>query len=88
MVALPVRKEVVDHLDRLSDEEVALVLEFIKTVESIKESEEPYPITIEQPSDDDPAIGFFSGPPGLARSAKTILHRELGLPKLREERDK
>jgi len=71
MSALPIREEVVSRLNDLSDEEIAEVLEFIKFVESER-------ITIEQSDADDPAIGFFSGPPDFAARSQEILRREFG----------
>ena len=78
MSALPIREAVVARLQELSDAEVAEVLEYIEVVQSQR-------ITIEASEDDDPAIGFFSGPPDFAAQSKEILRREFGQKKYKRQ---
>ncbi len=71
MSALPIREAVIARLQDLSDEQVEEVLEFINEVQSER-------IIATEPEEDDPAIGFFSGPSDFAARSKEILRREFG----------
>jgi hypothetical protein len=74
MNALPVREAVIASLWELSDDEVVKVLEFIKTVRTQQ-------FAIEQPDDDNPAVGFFSAEPDFAARSQEVLRKEFGRAK-------
>lgn len=74
MSALPIREAVIARLRELSDEQVEEVLEFINEVQTQK-------ITPTEPEEDDPMVGFISGPTDLAERSKEILRREFGQKK-------
>ena len=74
MSALPVREAVIATLWELSDDEVMKDLEFIKAVKTTH-------FTIEQPDDDNPAVGFFSAEPDFAARSQEVLRKEFGQQK-------
>jgi len=85
MSALPIREGAITEIEKLSDEQVAKVLDFIR---SVRQGRPPY--SEENDSilngetageSDDPAIGFFSGPSDLAETSEEILWKEFGLKK-------
>ncbi len=71
MVALPIRKKIEAELDALSDEQAAAVLEFIQTVK-----QEP---SVTDGDEDDPLVGFISGPTDVAERTREILKAEFGV---------
>lgn len=73
MSALPIREEVIAEIKKLSDEQVAKVLHFIRTVREEK------PAYSEQ---NDPMLNgelFFWGTPDLGEHSEEILSQEFGL---------
>lgn len=78
MVALPIREKIVAELDKLSDEQAIVVLEFIQ---SVKEDEITDRTLAEDEDEDDPLVGFITGPTDMAERTKEILKAEFGLPK-------
>ena len=79
MSALPLRDQIIAYLEKLSDEQASKVLNFIQTIEEA-EIEPDY-------DEEDPAIGFFSGPPDLAERSEEILQREYGIIKPQDAKD-
>ena len=82
MVALPIREKIVAELDKLSDEQAIVVLEFIQ---SVKEDEIIDRALTED--EDDALVGFFSAGPDFAESSEEILHQEFGLRQARDFKD-
>lgn len=74
MSALPIREELISTINKLSDKQMLAVLEFIKSVK-LQDVETEYN------EEDDPLVGFFSGPPDLAETSEEILWKEFGLKK-------
>jgi hypothetical protein len=70
MTALPIRKEIEAELDALSEQQAVVVLEFIRAVKQ----EHPIVEAIE----DDPLVGFISGPTNMAERTEEILRSEFG----------
>jgi hypothetical protein len=71
MNALSIRDEVIAEIKEMSDEEIATVLKFIKSlhIEEYDERKDPF-LTGEM---------FFSGTPDLGERAEEILEQELGI---------
>jgi len=70
-MALPdVREQLIAKLNDLSDEQVSRLLSYARGMES-----ETLPEDYSE--EDDPSIGFISGPTDLARRAKQILRDEI-----------
>lgn len=74
MNALPIREQIIAHLDRLSEEQKAKVLSFIEAIEA-----PPYSL------ENDPMLNgelFFAGSPDLGENAEDILYQlfELKFP--------
>ncbi len=76
MAANP-REELIAYLAKLSDQEVGKLLQFAQ----ILHDEEVVELNPEYDPDNDPSVGFFSGPPDLAERAEEILMEGFGLPR-------
>jgi hypothetical protein len=74
MTANPIREKIMAQLDDLSDEQATAVLEFI---ESVKDSES----IVADDLENDPLVGFISGPTDMAEHTEELLKREFGLQK-------
>ncbi len=73
MSTLPIREEAIAEIEKLSDAQVAKVLQFIRTV-----SQERPPYSEEN----DPMLNgelFFDGPSDLGERSEEILSQEFGL---------
>lgn len=76
MAANP-REELIAYLAKLSDQEVGKLLKFAQSLHD----EEILDLSPDYDPDNDPSVGFFSGPPDLAEKAEEILWEGFGLPK-------
>ena len=81
MAANP-REELIAYLAKLSDKEVGKVLEFVQQLRE----EETAELASNYDTDNDPSIGFFSGPPDLAERAEEMLWEGFGLRRDQEEK--
>lgn len=84
MVALPIREKITAELDKLSDEQAIIVLEFIQSVS--KEDISDHVLT-DDDDEDDALVGFFSAGSDFAESSEEILHQEFGLRQARDFKD-
>ncbi|MEO8606396.1 MAG: hypothetical protein ABI690_00820 [Chloroflexota bacterium] len=74
MSALPIRDQLLQELNALSDEQIITVLEFVHALKADSGSNVP-------DTENDPLVGFFSGPSDLAERSQEILRAEFGIPK-------
>jgi hypothetical protein len=77
MSALPIRDKIIIELNDLSDEQAITVFEFIQSVKDVPE-------VTELDTEDDPLVGFISGPTDMAERTEEILKAEFGIPKSRK----
>jgi hypothetical protein len=70
MSALPIRKKIEAELDELSEPQAVAVLEFIRAVKQEHR--------IVGAVEDDPLVGFISGPTDMAERTEEILRSEFG----------
>jgi hypothetical protein len=66
------RQELIDLLDDLTDEQVSLLIQFIRAIQTgHKPSATPYH------AHDDPLVGFISGPTDVAAHVEDILYEDI-----------
>ena len=70
MAMSTVRERLITKLDELSDEQVASLLSYAEAMQSTT-------LPDDYDEDNDPSIGFISGPTHLASRAKDILRDEI-----------
>jgi hypothetical protein len=70
MATANMRERLVSKLDELNEEQIASLLSYIEAMQ-----ETSLPDSYDE--DDDPSIGFISGPSDLATRAKQILRDEI-----------
>lgn len=68
------REELIAKIEQMSDEQVESLLRYAKTLEI-------YQLPASYDPDNDPAVGFISGPTDLAERTEEILWSEFGINK-------
>ncbi|MEZ4671089.1 MAG: hypothetical protein R3E39_24555 [Anaerolineae bacterium] len=71
MVALPVREIIERKLNNLTEDQLTNVLHYIEVMELPGQ-------LVKDDNDDDPLVGFISGPTDLAERTEDILWAEFG----------
>ncbi len=75
MDAPTIREKLINKiLNDLDDEQVGEVLRYTETLQSFK-------LPADYDEDNDPSVGFFTGPEDLAERSEEILREEFGRPR-------
>jgi uroporphyrinogen-III decarboxylase len=66
-----IREKVITAIDHLNDEQLETVYSVIQSIQSVEEDQPDYD------PDNDPAIGFITGPTDLSERVEEILQEEI-----------